>query len=579
MCLALFPASFGIAANYGGASGYYESNPNSYSGTALTGNAGNNTVYVDEPITGHVVGGEYSGSGDVINNTVVVKNTTVGGMVVGGHSQGASSMNNTVTIDNSTVGSVYVSMMNVGTEASNNTLYLKNAAIVSGEASGGHNYGNNRNNTLIVEGIGNKVGRVDEFQKYEFIATDRVNAGDVLLTVTGGAATDMQNQKVGVAMMSGGNPLLKQGDVITLMHNDSGVNNMGSITQTDVTVMQGVSLEYKFELDKTGTTDLNAILTEAPKVANQTKAVSESRLAGAALVNQGIDLAADQGMRNARAMMGGTSNAAAFGAIGGGSSTYHTGSSVKVDGFAFMAGIGKNFNTASGDLMAGVFIEGGYGDIDTHNNFDSGSVKGSGDSKYYGAGVMARYDVTSTAMKGTYLEGSLHVGRVKTNWDTSDMIGADGKVSNDTSNMYYGLHAGVGYVWNLTSQANLDLYGKYYWSHQGSDSATVGGDKYDFDSTDSHRTRVGGRLNLNLTETVRPYIGAAWEHEFDGESNAQVYGFDVAAPTLEGDSGIFELGFSFKPVKNDNVTFDLGVQAYTGVREGVAGTAQFNYKF
>ena len=348
--------------------------------------------------------------------------------------------------------------------------------------------------------------------------------------------------------------------------------------------MQGVSLEYTFELDQTGTlvagtNELKALLTEVPTLANQTKAVAESRLAGAALINQGMDLASEAGMSNARALMKGNNNVTAFGAMAGGSSTYHTGSSVKVDGVSLMAGVGRHFTTASGDLTGGVFFEAGYGDLNTHNSFSSGSVKGSGDSKYYGAGVMARYDVTTSALKGSYVEGSLHVGRVKTNWDTSDMIGSNGKVNNDTSNMYYGLHAGLGYVWNLTSQANLDLYGKYYWSHQGSDSATVGGDKYDFDSTDSHRTRVGGRLNLNLTESVRPYLGAAWEHEFDGESNAQVYGFDVAAPTLEGDSGIFELGFSFKPAKNDNVTFDLGVQAYTGVREGVAGTAQFNYKF
>ena len=74
-------------------------------------------------------------------------------------------------------------------------------------------------------------------------------------------------------------------------------------------------------------------------------------------------------------------------------------------------------------------------------------------------------------------------------------------------------------------------------------------------------------------------LDAAWEHEFDGEANAQVYGFDVAAPTLKGDSGIFEPGFSFKPARSDNISFDLGVQAYTGVREGVAGSAQFQYRF
>lgn len=85
------------------------------------------------------------------------------------------------------------------------------------------------------------------------------------------------------------------------------------------------------------------------------------------------------------------------------------------------------------------------------------------------------------------------------------------------------------------------------------------------------------RISLHLS--VSPSPGAVWKHEFDGEANAQFYGLDGAAPTLKGDSGIFEFGFSFKPVKNDNVSFDSGVQAYTGVREGVAGTAQFRYWF
>ena len=131
----------------------------------------------------------------------------------------------------------------------------------------------------------------------------------------------------------------------------------------------------------------------------------------------------------------------------------------------------------------------------------------------------------------------------------------------------------------VRQQASLDVYGKYFWSHQGSDGTRVAGDQYHFDATDSHRTRLGGRLNLNLTENIQPYLGAAWEHEFSGSADAQVASYDVAAPSLKGDSGMFELGFSYKPEASDKVSFDLGVQAYTGVREGVAGSARFNYKF
>ena len=367
------------------------------------------------------------------------------------------------------------------------------------------------------------------------------------------------------------------GEHFTLI-NMSGTASLTS-DQTQARGRQGIALEYDYALANSGP-GLTATVTSV-KASGQSKAVAESRMAGAALINQGMDLVSEAGLASARASITGNNEMAVFAAMAGGSSKYHTDSSVKVDGVSLMAGVGRNFKTTNGNLMGGVFFEAGYGDLNTHNNVSSGTIRGNGDSKYYGAGMMARYDVTTSALKGTYVEGSLHIGRVKTNWDSSDLEGDSGKVSakNDTSNMYYGLHAGVGYVWNLTKRANLDLYGKYYWAHQGSDSTNVAGDPFHFDSTDSHRTRLGGRLNLNLTENVKPYLGAAWEHEFDGEANAQVYGFDVAAPTLKGDSGIFELGFSFKPAKNDNVSFDLGLQAYTGVREGVAGTAQFKYKF
>ena len=77
------------------------------------------------------------------------------------------------------------------------------------------------------------------------------------------------------------------------------------------------------------------------------------------------------------------------------------------------------------------------------------------------------------------------------------------------------------------------------------------------------------RLESRLRATF--FVGAAWEYEFDGEANTQVYGLDIAAPTLKGDSGIFESGFRFKPAKSDNVSFNPGLQAYTGVMEGWPG--------
>lgn len=554
-----------------------------FGGFARTGNANGNTVTLNEgaAVREILVGGNVVSGGDANGNTVMINGGTSFD-VAGGYSFNGNASGNTVTIDHGTIlASVYAA--DVGTPTSiardnrvtlaNGTTVTMNVGIKNWRSSP-----NVSNNWLIVQGKDNSARQVEGIDRYRFVVDQSVRNNDTMLSLTGttGENTDLRGSPIELNVTG---PALKSvGDKVTLINMSNPTPGSLLSDQTHATGKQGVAVEYDYAL----TNDANKTLTvtvTGVKLSEQSKAPSESRLAGVTLINQGMDLAADLGMQHAKASIKDNNNVAAFGALAGGSSTYHTGSSVKLDGVVLMAGVGRTFNTASGDLTGGVFFEAGYGDFNTHNNFSSGTVKGSGDTKYYGAGLMARYDVTTTALKGSYLEGSLHVGRVKTDWDSSDMLGSSGKVNNDTSNMYYGLHAGLGYMWNLTNQANLDMYGKYYWSHQGSDRTKVAGDPYHFDSTDSHRTRVGGRLNLNLTETVRPYIGAAWEHEFDGESNAQAYGLDLAAPTLKGDSGIFELGFSFKPAKNDNVSFNLGLQAFTGVREGVAGTAQFQYKF
>ena len=54
--------------------------------------------------------------------------------------------------------------------------------------------------------------------------------------------------------------------------------------------------------------------------------------------------------------------------------------------------------------------------------------------------------------------------------------------------------------------------------------------------------------------------------KFDGRAHAHTYGFDISVPSLRGGAGVAELSL----FSNDlPVSFDLGVQGYTGKREGV----------
>jgi outer membrane autotransporter protein len=152
--------------------------------------------------------------------------------------------------------------------------------------------------------------------------------------------------------------------------------------------------------------------------------------------------------------------------------------------------------------------------------------------------------------------------------------------SFDSSVPYCGFHIGTGYIWNMNEQASLDLYGKYFWTRvQGDDVRLSTGDSVKFEGIDSSRLRFGGRFAYAVNERASPYIGAAYEHEFDGKARASAHGFSKPTVSLRGDTGIGELGLFLKPSPNLPLSIDLSVQAYMGKREGVTGTLQMKYTF
>jgi len=141
---------------------------------------------------------------------------------------------------------------------------------------------------------------------------------------------------------------------------------------------------------------------------------------------------------------------------------------------------------------------------------------------------------------------------------------------------------------------SFDLYGKYLWTQMQGDSVRLStGDPIDFESVNSHRLRFGGRYMFgsvfvpvassspmsSASRRITPYIGAAWEHEFGGTARASTNGFTIAAPSLRGGTGIGELGIAFQPASNRGVFVDLGVQGYTGKREGFTAAIHVGKNF
>jgi outer membrane autotransporter protein len=126
----------------------------------------------------------------------------------------------------------------------------------------------------------------------------------------------------------------------------------------------------------------------------------------------------------------------------------------------------------------------------------------------------------------------------------------------------------------------LELYGKYFYTHQEGDSLTLStGESIRFEDTDSSRARLGWRFSYAVNEYVTPYFGVAWEHEFDGKVLAYTNGFSIEAPSLRGNTGIGELGLTLRPSQTFPLYLDLGVQGYIGKRQGVSGGFQIRFDF
>jgi hypothetical protein len=209
-----------------------------------------------------------------------------------------------------------------------------------------------------------------------------------------------------------------------------------------------------------------------------------------------------------------------------------------------------------------------------------GGYSDSGDAGYAGLGVLARLDFNGNASGHAYAEAHIQGGRVKNDFRSADLADERGlAAAYDASSGYAGGHVAAGYVWNLAGERDFGVYAKYLYTHRGGDSVTLStGDPVDFDSADSRRLRLGGRWAWN-GGGLRPYVGMAWEREFDGRAGALAWGYTLPASDLEGDTGILELGIVSAASPENPLRVDFRVRGYAGAREGVTGSLRLEYEF
>jgi autotransporter-associated beta strand protein len=391
--------------------------------------------------------------------------------------------------------------------------------------------------------------------------------GNTLLNVTGSADISDATVKVNIQ----GTSALQKDDEITLIATTNSGDLSGDPANNTATVrgIQGVTVGYDLGLDWSDTQKLKAKVLCA-YTQEQSKPLSEAKLAGAALTRQGQDLIADAGIADALRQSKGTGGAAIFSAISLETSRYETGSHVNTYGKSLLVGLAKN----KGNTTWGGFIEGGWGNHNTFNTFASGDVKGSGDSDYIGIGGLLRQDLNN----GLYHEASVRIGSAGT--DFSGIFGTLASGYNSRS-LYYGAHYGIGKTQELKKDTAIDIYGKLLYSRQQGDSLTLEtGDPVEFKALNSLRARIGAAYKKGAPGRGPVFLGGlAYEYEFMGKQKADAYGLPVSAPSLKGGTVIGELGVNLKANKDSRFSCDAKVQGYLGKREGVGLSVNLNWVF
>ena len=608
--------------------------------SSATSRASGNTIVIENSEIGSLVYGGYavnesSGIAEASGNILTLKNVNVPSFIIPGFAQNngsgkAVAEGNTVTLQGGTYsGSIYGSYARAAgaaASAGGNTVILQGddvfgggspsfsaqATVIWGSYALGGNkvYAPSSPNTLnFIDAKGMTAANIRNFSILKYTLPNMISQESVL-TLTGGAdneKTDISNASVSVAVadvwgrdggeFGFGGDKSPENDRIILLKNDNGLVSDGWKQDGEIIAREGVSLAFELA----AATDDTSLYLYRPEtfidpsdpdhphpndtmVNPQTKALAEGWLAGLTLGIQAGNVAADQGigaMRYAAVRLD-REGWLPFGVLEGGSMKYDSGSHINLQSLSLLAGLGRGVSTDWGLLIVGGFFEYGTGSYKTHNSFDTmPSVDGSGNAWYMGGGLLASMDFKKTGDGHFYLEGSAHTGMLHNSFDGDALRDAYGRTAEfDTDTPYYNLHAGLGYLWNFAKDHSLDIYGKYYWTRVlGTDETLNTGDPVDFDDITSSRTRLGARYSYQATEHVSAYIGAAWEHEFEGVSDSSVFGYDIDSPKIRGDSGRGEMGLRFTPTDDLPLTVDIGVQGYAGKKEGVTGSLFVQYEF
>ena len=498
-------------------------------GYAETGDAVNNTLVFSGGTSAITMAAQSGGS--ATGNTITITGGNPGTVTGGAGVTGASE--NTVIISGGTLDTDIYGGQTYDGAADNNTINIL-AGDLNPEMSlyGGYRTTESKNNTYNMYTKGQTVADFAYFQNLNFYVPEGTTAGETMLTVTGNAAVDadttlaaVQNSTttdgttdVSGATVFGGvqrNTKLNPGEYINLLYNANGITtddtSYGTIDGLDTVTSAGF-INYKAIVEKK---DANTIVITIPKDEKgtsdtDTKILPEDRENAANTIKNAGDIIAGSALHAAEGAWIENHDIEAkfvpYAIVGGYDLHYNTGSYIDSNGMAANVGFVRRSQHEGHIDTIMPFFE--YGKSHYASYLDTGA-RGDGRQHYTGGGILLRRDLDS----GLYYEGAVRAGYLK--GDFHGMI-AKSMSRYDSGAPYIAAQAGLGKIYTR-NRDSYDIYGKFFYTYLGSDSAVVhsgyGDSKYDFDSINSYVTRLGMRWTRDFDQIRSLYAGIGWDYE------------------------------------------------------------------